>query len=223
MLAFTKKRGCDVKLNEIAVKDDLKVYDDLLGVTVNIGIVDNPQVITKDTQDRAWDTYFDIGGVHVRSLQYCPKVIKGWFQANNNPYLESLEHGPTSVGGSYDVSNTGISSLDGFPAHVGSILDFSECHHLHSLHDIHRHTKNARVVKFNARELKNSERDVLESVLGLILIEGLERIEIYYGNSSRTQDPLHDILNSHLGRGRSGLIDCQNELLDAGLDEFAKL
>lgn len=54
-------------------------------------------------------------------------------------------------------------------------------------------------------------------VLGLLLIEGLGFIHIIGDNE------VSDILNHYLGAGRKGLIDCQNELIDAGFEEQAQL
>jgi hypothetical protein len=51
--------------------------------------------------------------------------------------------------------------------------------------------------------------------IGLILIEGLTRI--------RSDQPAFKIINRYLGQGKKGLLRCQDELIEAGYEEFARL
>lgn len=57
---------------------------------------------------------------------------------------------------------------------------------------------------------------ITSHVLGLMLIDGLQRVAL--GNKR-----VETILNSHLGKGRVGMLLVQEELIDAGLEEFAQL
>ena len=55
-------------------------------------------------------------------------------------------------------------------------------------------------------------------MLGVLLIEGCNRLFI---DDKKIEDIVNKYLPNH--RGFSAVIECQSELLDAGLDEFAKL
>lgn len=75
------------------------------------------------------------------------------------------------------------------------------------------------------------------SVLGLLLIKGLNRISMETGGTAswKIKDPeqlkqkervakVIEILNAHLDDGKGDkLMDCQEELIKAGLKEYAKL
>jgi len=62
---------------------------------------------------------------------------------------------------------------------------------------------------------------VSEALLGLVLIEGLQRISLTGLNGKLLRAV--EIVNKYLGQGKAGVVHCQSELLDAGLDDFAKL
>jgi hypothetical protein len=53
-------------------------------------------------------------------------------------------------------------------------------------------------------------------VLGLMLIDGLKTIRL-------DNKQVEEILNRHLGKGRAGMLMAQEELIEAGLEEFAQL
>ena len=51
--------------------------------------------------------------------------------------------------------------------------------------------------------------------IGLILIEGLTYIDL--------KRPAIKIINKYLGQGKKGLLLCQDELIEAGYEKYAKL
>ena len=55
-------------------------------------------------------------------------------------------------------------------------------------------------------------------VIGLLLIHGCKEVEL---DNKQVQEILNKHLKSPFGNRR--FLDCQSELLDAGLDEWAKL
>jgi len=61
-----------------------------------------------------------------------------------------------------------------------------------------------------------SDNPIKSHVLGLLLIKGVT--EVYLDNKQ-----VKEILNRHLGKGRAGMLMAQEELIDAGLEEFAQL
>ena len=60
-----------------------------------------------------------------------------------------------------------------------------------------------------------SNNPITSHVLGLMLIEDLQFVE--FDNKQ-----LQNIINKHLKEGRD-VFECQNELMEAGLDEYAQL
>ena len=58
---------------------------------------------------------------------------------------------------------------------------------------------------------------IKSAVLGVLLIKGLKKIEIDNQN-------VQNILNKHLpSKGMASVLDAQEELVDAGLEDFAEL
>lgn len=62
-------------------------------------------------------------------------------------------------------------------------------------------------------------------LLGLLLIEELNRVVLFDPDKQRQHklSRASQIVNQHLWRGREGLIDCQHELYDEGLEEYGQL
>jgi hypothetical protein len=60
------------------------------------------------------------------------------------------------------------------------------------------------------------ENPIESHVLGLLLVKGVTRV--YLDN-----EQVAKILNRHLGKGRAGMLMAQEELIDAGLEECARL
>lgn len=67
--------------------------------------------------------------------------------------------------------------------------------------------------------LNINNNPIESSVLGVLLIPGLKKFEM--DNNLNVEK----ILNKYLPntRGKEAVVDCQNELIDAGLDDFAQL
>lgn len=124
-----------------------------------------------------------------------------------NRQLTSLEGAPNHVGGDLVCSGNQLGSLKGAPEYVGD--DFM-CHNnqLTSLEGIHEQMLE---IKGFAKFLNNP---IKSHVLGLLLIKGLKSVEF-------DDQQLADIINKYLPLG--DVMECQNELIDAGLEEFAQI
>jgi hypothetical protein len=76
-------------------------------------------------------------------------------------------------------------------------------------------------------EMRNSR--IKSNVLGLLLIEGVKSVKLQSSNVDVKHgvdlDAVEVILNKYLPntRGRQAIIECQKELIEAGLEEYAKL
>lgn len=128
--------------------------------------------------------------------------------------LTSLEGAPQEIK-YFNCSNNRLSSFEHFPKRVYHI-DFSE-NNFSTFHNIHKYILEAERLSFNAN-------GVSSSILGLLLISKLN--SIFY-NNSQNEDMVKamSILRKYLpnNNGRQTVIDCQKELIEAGLQEFAKL
>jgi len=130
--------------------------------------------------------------------------------------IESLEGGPSWVGGDFDCSYTSIESLEGGPSWVGKDFD---CHYteIPSLHNVHKQ------IEFIGGIL---HLPVIDShILGVMFIKGLKEIsisEIVYTDRNSKVIQVIKIINKHLGGDRN-IHDAQEQLIEAGLAEFAKL
>ena len=123
--------------------------------------------------------------------------------------LTSLKGAPSHVDGYFNCSVNKLTSLAGAPSHVGG--DFSCSHNeLTSLKDVHKHITEIKG-KFYA-----VGNPITSHVLGLLLIRGVTRVYL-------DDKQVEEILNRHLGKGRAGMLMAQEELIEAGLEEFAQL
>ena len=170
------------------------------------------------------------------TLEGCPSTIGGDLEANSNT-LMTLEGGPTFINGYCDVANNRLTNLFKSPRMIGGmfncagnqITSIEGCPNeidgnfllgfnaLTSLEGIHR--------QFKGGYLKgtiNLDFNPIQShILGLLLIPELQGIKV----SMTTSDvaiSAFAILIKHFN-GDADVIDCQQELIEAGLKEFAQL
>jgi len=139
------------------------------------------------------------------------KPWSGSFNCYNNN-LTSLVGAPSSVGGYFSCSNNNLTSLEGAPSSIGGMFSCT-ANKLTSLHDVHK------IIKKINGEFYANRNPITSCVLGILLIEGVMDFELDYNEEADI------IINKYLPntRGFSAVIECQSELLDASLDEYAKL
>ena len=170
--------------------------------------IDGKSVLLRGRRRDTWTGDFQCSFSNLVSLEGAPISVSGIFSCSNNR-LTSLEGAPTKVGKMFSCSHNGLTDLVHAPMLVGAYFNAAG-NNIASLEGIHRQIKCVRG-KFYA-----ADNPITSRVLGLLLIEGVTLVELDNGLVTHT-------LNKHLTSGRSGLIPCQNELLDAGLEEYAKL
>ena len=144
------------------------------------------------------------------SLVGSPTSVGGGFYCGNN-MLTSLEGAPTVVGRGFYCGSNQLVSLAGAPTEVGGDFECEE-NKLTSLEGIHK-----QIEKINGKFYAPDNK--LEShLLGLILIDGITRIEI-------DNKDIEEILNRHLQQTNKKLamLQCQQELIDADFEEAAQL
>ena len=86
------------------------------------------------------------------------------------------------------------------------------------------------VKKCNKFIFEDNQKLITSGVLSLLKIEGLRSVEIHdrfnkhVGNDGLSiYGKLNRILNFHLQTGRPDILECQSDLLDAGLQDYAKV
>ena len=140
--------------------------------------------------------------------------VLGYFSCSSTK-ITSLEQGPSWVGGDFYCWNTKITSLEGGPSYVGDDFDCSGTN-VTSLHNIHKQIKHIGGTFY----ISNTVRSY---ILGVMLIKGLQRIQFYNSNIEQVQvAAIIAIINKHLAGDRNVHL-AQEELIEAGLSEFAKL
>jgi hypothetical protein len=134
----------------------------------------------------------------------------GDFWCNNNQ-LTSLDGAPSEIGGDFMCTNNDLTSIDGAP----SIIDggfYININNLVSLKNIHKTIKK---MKGSFIAYRNP---IKSNVLGLLLIDGCNVVEL---DNIKVTDIINKYLREPMSKQR--MIDCQNELIDAGFDDFAQL
>jgi hypothetical protein len=158
------------------------------------------------------DGTVDYYGKSLTSLIGTPEYVSGDFSIDHNP-ITSMTGGPKEVGGHYYCRKTNISSLTGAPLKIGGCLSLNNNPHLHSLEGINQiKTMNNWIMLHNT--------PITSHILGVFFIKGCK------GISAIHDCPLGkavEILNRHIGKGRAGLLACTNELIGAGLADFAQI
>jgi len=218
-------------LEQMSVIDDVKKAGNLLPFDVE------GQHIKGD---------FNVKEFRLTSLKGSPKIVDGQFIANDNELvdlisgpehtgdflvhnnrLESLVGSPKTVKGKFVCgANPSLTTLEGITPTIAGSLFFTMCNFT-TLHDIHKHVKS---INGSISVYKNP---IKECVLGLLLIDGLTRVMVETDATgmiksdrilSRELAEALSIANKYLpNHSRSDLIKCQNEMLDAGLDDFARI
>ena len=125
--------------------------------------------------------------------------------------LTSLEYCPSEVGGDFSCFNNKLTSLEHCPSEVGE--DFlCSSNKLKDLHNIHKQLK-----KMNGGFYVD-KNPIESSVLGLLLIPGCKEVIL-------DNEQVEEILNRYLPntRGQRAVVECQSELIDADLEDFAHL
>lgn len=185
-------------------------------------------LITPETHNEVWEDDFICVGRKLTSLKGAPNHVAGYFNCKDNN-LSSLKYGPKIVGNYYECTRNNLTSLEGAPEKIGNYFTCSVnnlkslegapkeinghfyCSHndLTSFKDIHK------IIKKMNGQFHTVNNPIMSHVLGFLLIPGIKQV---MGGGSWS-----DILNKYLDQGRKGLIACQNELIEAGLEEFAEI
>lgn len=152
------------------------------------------------------ETMFSCSHNMLKTLEGGPKSVAGSYYCGYNR-LTSLEGGPTSVGRIFDCTANQLTSLEHAPSIVGMdfICNFNNITSLVGVDDIFS----------SLGSFRGDTNPILEGGLGLLLIDKISEIDI-------DLKPFY-IIKRYVNKGPESVYDCQQELIEAGFEEFAQI
>lgn len=197
-----------MKLTEVATKSEIAKEKIQIRKVLRHLNLDHKSTINDDLT-------VDVDGLCVicnENLEQIPVSfgrIDGDFDCSINK-LKSLHGSPRTIDGDFYCTQNNIDNLDGFPNYVRGDCWLFE-NNIKTLHNIHKLR-----IKFGTGATLDLSRNPIKShILGLMLVENLLTVQL---DNKKVQQ----ILNKHLKRGRN-IHNCQEELIQAGFTEYAKL
>ena len=185
------------------------------------------------------DGSFDVTSCRLKSLEGCPTDITHSFKAAYNIF-PNLKGGPKRVGGDYIVTwNSALTSLEGMAeivalsANLGNTsiseedfkylpkkmtnLRINDCQNIKSISSLHKYVQEiSRIISITHLNLEGG-------LLGLLKIKGLQTYQYGFKEEGKLAKAL-EIIDEFLPvKSDSDLFDCQEKLMDAGLEEYARI
>lgn len=176
--------------------------------------------------------FYVVSNNMLESLKGAPIKVKD-FDCSFNKKLLTFKDGPTDVANSIFASGCGLTSFKYIPRNVTE-LDVTNSP-IETLKDLPETLSDLDIDGTNIKSLKDIHKklkgpinwigfdsNVVDSILGIIM---LNPKNIYIRNlyNSTDSDKIEKILNNHLGKGRTGVLAAQKELIEAGYEEHAQL
>ena len=127
---------------------------------------------------------------------------------------------PIQIDGSefttYDFCDNSLSTFENFPP-VAKVIKCNR-NKFESLHNIHKYIKEMSPIS----TLSFLGNPIKSHVLGLLKIINLREVILYGTGDDKSLIEVESIINRHLAKGKD-LLACQQELIDAGFEDFAQL
>lgn len=151
---------------------------------------------------------------NLSSLTGCPAEVPGDFSCCDNHELKSLEGGPKKVGKSYKIDTcNALKSIDGIAETIGKHLSICNNRALDNLEGINKKVKSC------GGKLDVSGNYFTHSIMGVVVLKGITSLEYKFGGKA---SKAFEIIFKCRDEGKDAL-ECQDLLIDAGLQDFAKL
>ena len=161
-------------------------------------------------------TDFKANNCDLRSLEGCPTKIDGNFECWYNLELTSLKGMPQEGVNNVYINKCELESLEGIAPHIKGSITLDANKRITSLKHIYRHLKSCREMRIGA--------EVESNILGVLKIKNLEKLSIVDERHFEAKEDISNIINKYLPNPTSDqIIDCQNELIEAGFEEYAEL
>ena len=183
---------------------------------------------------------FSVEATKLTSFEGGPSEVTGKFYCTDNKELTSLEGCPSKVGEFHCVwndaltdlrgapteltdglilvtKNNALTSLEGCPKEIFKNFHCNDNPSLTSLQGIHKIFKGGYIDGW----INLSGCPIKSHILGLLLIKKLNAVVINQFSSDEFKAAVK-IINKHL-QGDRDVIDCQQEMIEAGLKQYAQL
>lgn len=154
---------------------------------------------------------------NVKTLIGSPEKVYGTFDVLYCLYLKDFEGVPKDISRDFNVSllNNIIEELKDFPETIGGSCNLSVG--IKSFHNIHKYCKSVN----NSFYINSSKLE--SSILGLLLVKNVTDY-LYGDRSNKDASQSIVILRNHYKADGSGdILECQEELIENGFKQFAKL
>lgn len=180
--------------------------------------IEDNEIVYGDIELKIRNAFLNAEGELILPFKYCRELV---ISASN---LKSFKNFPKTVNStdfSWAIlspligSSQYIDKLDGFPSTIVGSVDIANDRYRHiSYHNVHKHIKSLQgIIQLHA--------DYEGPVLGFLMVEKLKNV-LWKTTSHLNNSVPTDILRSYL-EGSRDIMDCQEELIQAGYKEFAKL
>ena len=172
--------------------------------------------------DMTVDVYGDLYvPASYKQLPFKINALYGNLRAEMQSNLSTLVNMPNIVTGDFLVHQCKLTSLQGMPHSIGGYLAI-EHNKIPSLHNIHKYIKS--FGDHLTRDFSIS-CDFLPNLLGVFFIKGFNGFFIFQDNEAhkdyKREYTAYKIINKNLKDGN--IHQCQEELIDAGFVEQAKI
>lgn len=155
----------------------------------------------------------------IHNLDGLPEIEMN-FSIQSAEYLTSFKGSPKKLLGVFAGGFPYVTSLEGLPEQAGSII-INSGGRIKSLAGIHNIVKQCESMHFSGFDSGITEFE--GHVLGLLKINGLKTVSGGHGTFSGYKfRKAMEIVDKHL-KDKKDIVECQAELIDADLEEYAKL
>lgn len=193
-------------LNKIQKKQNKPTSEDRLDIN-STGITSLTDLNIDDNKYRI----ISIGAnCKIKDLKGCP--IPTSTLLIDSPSLASLEGMPEKIH-QVRINNAKIKSLDHISKEI-SELSLTNCQNLNSLSGVNKHFAKLEKIRINGQQK-------ITNILSLLKIKSLKSAAYEGFKCDRQTRDAFDILDAHLPS--HDILSCQDELIESGLSEFAKL
>jgi hypothetical protein len=157
------------------------------------------------------------------SMEGCPTHVTAYFTLNECKNL-TVDVLPEEVGGDVKIKSVKVPSVKVLPKRIAGDLDLFETG-LQSLHNIHKHLSFLESGS-GSSTLTIHTKEPLQDGLGVFLMDRLFRV---WFNGNSTNDDIEEYANDILEKKPfikmtpARLLEIQDELIDAGFEDFANL
>ena len=152
---------------------------------------------------------------NLESFEGSPIEINGAFTCSMHKKITTFNGSPKMVNGAFIVSDCNISSVEGLPEFIKQNC-FITKNPIKTLKNIYK----------NVKEIGGKlyvENSVESNVLGVLKIKNLKEL-IFLNKNTYTKTEISNIINKYLPNpNMSQILDCQNELIEAGFEGYAEL